>query len=119
MSHHEKFRLTGHPYTRGKDDATQLVSVQLVAEREDGEIRSWHVREPDLFALFEVLPSKDLVAKLICDLRKGKIVNFPGNYNAMQLVLLGFRVLFEGMPSSAGIPTSLSTYARSDRSTRK
>jgi hypothetical protein len=114
-----KFRLTGYPLTRDAGESIRLVSVRFVAERKDGEVRSWHVRESDLLALFEILPSEDLIAKLMTNLREGLVVAFPGNYSAMQLVLLGFRAQLDGMPMSVGIPTSLSTYSRSDRMTRR
>src|SRR5260370_9568056 len=102
-----RFKLIAYPTLRHRPDGPgKLNYVEFFASR-DGEVnRIWRVEDQHLDTLFDILESPELVTDIICNLRDGTSVALPGDYSAVHLVLLGFRVPFKKPPQPASIPGS-------------
>jgi len=107
-----RFQLTAHPKLTRKSTEVELDHVEFNAFRDGEEARTWVVQGHELGVLFDILASPELATELICDLRNGRSVTFPGDYNAIQSVLLGFRVPRKKAPQRVSV---YSTYASARR----
>jgi hypothetical protein len=108
MSDIGRFKLIAYPKLRHRPDGLGKLSyVEFFASR-DGEVnRVWRVEDQKLDSLFDILESPELVTNIICNLRHGTSVALPGDYSAVHLVLLGFRVPFKKPPQPASVPSSV------------
>jgi hypothetical protein len=107
MSATDRFRIVLNPKLARKSDAPESLDyVEVVASR-DGEVdRLWRVEVKNLVDLFDII---DLAAavNVICDLRDGTAVTLPGDYSALHLILLGFRMPSKKAPRKSNIPNTV------------
>jgi hypothetical protein len=78
--------------------------VEFSASHKAEELRIWRMAAHDLVILFDIVELSELVADLICELHEGTSVTLPGDYNAAQLVLLGYRIPVGKPPRPANLP---------------
>ena len=95
----DRFRIVLNPKLACKSDAPESLDyVEVIASR-DGEIdRLWRVEVENLVDLFDIIDRAQAVINMICDLRDGTAVTLPGDYSAVHLILLGFRMPFKNTP---------------------
>jgi hypothetical protein len=92
----DKFRVVLRPKLACESDAPWTVKyVEVVASRGGEADRRWRIEVENLGILIDIIEPADAVVNMICDLRDGTAVTLPGDYSAMNLVLLGFRMPFK------------------------
>jgi hypothetical protein len=107
MTEYSRFQLVARPSLRQKGKAkSQIDYVEFCASCAGHEDRVWRIGEWYLTTLFDILESPELVTDIICELREGNSVTFPGDFSGTQLVLLGFRMPLKKPPQSAFVRTA-------------
>jgi hypothetical protein len=107
MSESSRFQLVAHPSLRSKGGAGDgIAHVEFRAFCEGHEERVWRIEEWYLTTLFDILDSPEVVTEILCELREGRPVTFPGDYSGTQLVLLGYRMAVRKPPQSAFVRCS-------------
>ena len=108
MSAAGRFRITASPtFSSTPEGVVILRHVDFCATCEGDVTRTWRVETESLTCLFDILESEDLATDLICDLYEGNDVTLPGDYSAVHLVVLGFRMPFKKAPHRAGVPATI------------
>jgi hypothetical protein len=104
----DRFRIALNPKLACKDDPPESLDyVEVVASRDGKVDRLWCVEIENLIDLFDMIDPTEAVINMICDLRGGIAVILPGDYSALHLILLDFRMPFKNPPRKSNIPNKV------------
>jgi hypothetical protein len=102
----DRFRIALNPKLAGKRDTPESLDyVEVVAFRAGEVDQLWRVEVENLVDLFVIDPT-EAVINMICDLRDGIAVILPGDYSALDLILLEFRMPFKNQPRKSNNPNT-------------